>query len=411
MVRCKSDYSRNGWTGKAVSAGVIALLSVCMLSTAALAFEFDAKGTTVNLGGFIKLSGVYDLDGNVNDSIPNGLGDEVNAYGVPLDGTAYAEENRFSLSARESRLYVKTKTPTDAGAITTHIEGDFNCDDNYSSDTWSSSRQFRLRHAYGTWKSGNNSILVGQTWTTFMDFAAAVPTMDFAGDPGQPFIRQPQVRLTHDFSKGHYISLAAENSDRGFTKGGTLFQNIEENHTETMPDFILKYFWGVKNFHLSPKVLARRFELDGQSTLAWAASLTSHLGFGNGHRFLVGLTYGDGIGRYAGLGLNGGAGLSDEGDAETVEYMSINTGVVFALMDNIHWTLGCGYSENSDDAYEEGVLSGGANKNAFAWHTMVAWKIKPTIEVAMGYTEMEQEVMDGREGDMQKVQSYVKFSF
>ena len=31
-----------------------------------------------------------------------------------------------------------------------------------------------------------------------MDFAGAVPVMDLAGDPGQPFVRQPQVRLTHN---------------------------------------------------------------------------------------------------------------------------------------------------------------------------------------------------------------------
>jgi hypothetical protein len=186
---------------------------------------------------------------------------------------------------------------------------------------------------------------------------------------------------------------------------------MEADSTETMPDFVLKYFWGVKNFHLSPKVLVRRFELDDESTMGWAASLTSHLGFGKGHKIYLGLTYGDGIGRYAGLGLNAGAGLSEDGDVETVEYASINTGVTFALLDNLAWTLGCGYSENNEDAYDDGVLTGIANKNAFAWHTMVAWKVKPSIELALGYTDMQQEVMDGREGDMQKVQSYVKFSF
>ena len=411
MIRNKAVFNKKKLPLKALSNAAATLLCLGMLSTAALAVEFEVKGTTVDLGGYIKLNGIYDLDGTVNDSIPNGMGDEVNAYGVALDGTTYADETRFSLTARESRLFIKTKTSTDVGTITTHLEGDYNYDTDYSTDTWSNSRQFRLRHAYGAWKSGSNSILVGQTWTTFMDFAAAVPTMDLAGDPGQPFVRQPQIRLTHDFSQGHYISLSAENPDRGFTKGGTLFQNIEAVHTETMPDFVLKYFWGIENFHLSPKVLVRRFELDGQSTMAWAASLTSHLGFGKGHKIYLGCTYGEGVGRYAALGLNAGAGLSDEGDAEAVGFMSVNTGVTFALLDNVAWTTGCGYSENDEDDYENGVLSGSANKNAFAWHTMVAWNVKPSIELALGYTAMQQEVMDGREGDMQKIQSYVKFSF
>ncbi len=393
------------------AAYLIFMLILSIAPGPAHAVEFDVKGTKVTLGGYIKVYALYDLDGNVNDSIPNGMGDEVNAYGVPLDGTAHAEEDRFAITARESRLFMKTETKTDYGILSTCLEGDYNSDTDYSSDTWSNSRQFRLRHAYGSLTMGDNSILIGQSWTTFMDFAGAVPVMDLAGDPGQPFVRQPQIRFTHNFAKGHFIAVSAENPDSGFTRGGTLFQHPAADTTETMPDIIVKYFWGTKNFHLSPKVLVRRFEMDDESTMAWAGSLTSHLGFGNGHNIYLGLTYGDGIGRYAGLGLNSGAGINDDGDIDTIEYKSINAGVTFALSDTLKWTLGCGYSENDEDAYTSGVLSAGANKNAFAWHTMLAWQFSPSIECAVGFTGMEQEVMDGREGDMMKIQSYIKYNF
>jgi len=411
MNRLRTRFSRMITVKRAAFAAATLFLS-CLAAGSADAVEFDVKGTKVTLGGYIKLYAMYDIDGNANDSIPNGLGDEVNAYGVPLDGTAHADENRFSMTARESRLWLKTETATDYGILSTVLEGDYNSDMDYSTDTWSSSRQFRLRHAFGALKFRANSILAGQTWTTFMDFAGAVPVMDLAGDPGQPFVRQPQVRLTHDFSKGHFIALAAENPDRGFTRGGTLFKNMESDHTETMPDFIVKYFWSAgPNFHLSPKVLIRRFELDDKSATAYALNLTSHIGFGKGHKIYAGLTYGDGIGRYAGLGLNAGAGISDDGDVETIKYASINAGVTIALGPELAWTTGFGYSENDDDAYEEGVLTGIANKNAFAWHTMLAWQATPAIECALGFTAMEQEVMDGTEGDMMKVQSYVKYTF
>ena len=397
--------------GKKNFVGLVMCLSFCVATGTASAVEFDVKGTTVTLGGYIKAMALYDIDGNVDGSIPNGMGDEINAYGVPLDGTANADEDRFSMTARESRLFLKTRTNTNLGSLLTYLEGDYNCDNNYSSDTWSNSRQFRLRHAYGELTSGNNALLAGQTWTTFMDFAGAVPVMDLAGDPGQPFVRQPQVRLTHTFGKGHFIALALENPDRGFTRGGTLFKNMESAATDKMPDVVVKYFWGNSRFHLSPKVLVRRFELDEKSTAAWAGSLTGHVSFGQGHRFAVGLTYGDGIGRYAGLGLNGGAGISDAGEIETVTFKSVNAGVTFALPKDLAWTLGFGYSENDEDAYTEGVLTGLANKNGLGWHTMLVWKATDTIECALGFTAMEQEVMDGREGDMMKVQSYVKYTF
>ena len=180
-----------------------------------------------------------------------------------------------------------------------------------------------------------------------------------------------------------------------------------------MPDFILKYFWSNKNLHISPKLLVRSFELDNQNALGWGASLSGHIGFGNGHKIYAGLLYGDGIGRYGGLGINTGAGLTATGQIETVKFKSYNTGVTFAIKDNLAWTLGCGYSENDEDAYtsSEAVLSGNANKEAFSWHTNLKWKITPTVVYAVGFIGMSQELMDGREGDMSRVQSYIKYSF
>lgn len=408
----KTDHQTAGMFSKNPAKYFLVILALFLAAGTASAVEFDVKGTKVKLGGYIKMATNYDIDGTVNDSIPNGLGDLVNAYGVALDGEVpYDTENRFAMTARESRFFMKSESQTDLGFLSTCLEGDYNSDNDYSSDTWSNSRQFRLRHAYGVLKGQDFDVLVGQTWSTFMDLAGAVPVMDLAGDPGQPFVRQPQIRITYNFDKGHYIAVSAENPDRGFTRGGTLFKHAVTNTTETIPDVMVKYFWANKWFHLSPKAMVRRFEMDNKSTMAWAGSLTSHVSFGEGHRYTLGLTYGDGIGRYAGLGLNSGAGINDAGDIETIKFWSVNTGVNFKVTDTVNWILGGGYSENDEDAYTSGVLTGRANKNAFAWHTMMVWKATSSIECALGFTQMEQEVMDGREGDMMKVQSYVKYSF
>ncbi|MBA2882924.1 hypothetical protein HNR65_003280 [Desulfosalsimonas propionicica] len=380
----------------------------------ASAFSLEVKNTQVTLGGYAKLLGNYDINGTLNNNRDHPTdGDIINAYDTPLDGTYYADKEDFSMTARESRLYLKTVTPSDIGQITAYVEGDFNGDVG-GSGTWSNSRAFRLRHAYGKATFGNNSILAGQCWTTFMDFAAAVPVMDLSGDPGQPFVRQPQVRFTHSFDKGHYLALAIENPDRGLTANGNgpLIAN-PGNSNETLPDVIVKYFWSIKNFHLSPKLLIRRFELNDESTVAYGASLTSHIEFGKGHKIYLGLTYGDGVGRYGGLGLNGGAGLTASGEIETVEFSSINAGVTINLRHDLAWTVGCGFSKNDDKAYtgSDAVLTANANKEAFGWHTNLKWKITPTIEYAAGVIGMSQEVMDGRDGDMYRVQNYIKYTF
>jgi len=39
------------------------------------------------------------------------------------------------------------------------------------------------------------------------------------------------------------------------------------------------------------------------------------------------------------------------------------------------------------------------------------WKITPAFEWAIGAAKYEREVMDGREGDMIRYQSYFKYDF
>ena len=59
-------------------------------------------------------------------------------------------------------------------------------------DFFGQSNAFRLRHAYGE----VGSLLVGQTWTTFTDVAAAPATLDFEGSVSSVNRRQAQARWT-----------------------------------------------------------------------------------------------------------------------------------------------------------------------------------------------------------------------
>ncbi len=415
MQRFNTSFSKNCCSLRKYLASPALILLCCLTANPASAFELDVKDTKVTLGGYLKTMINYDIDGTLNNNANHPTdGDIINAYDVPLDGTKYADKDDYSMTARESRAFLRTKTDSDIGTISTRFEADFNGDTG-GSGTWSNSRTLRLRLAYGTIDLGKSLILVGQDWSTFMDFAAAVPVMDLSGDPGQPFLRQPMVRYQYNFEPGHYLSIAAENPDSGLkaNSNGQLFINNFNTDNNTLPDVIVKYFWANKNFSISPKVLLRKLELDGDSTLGWGASLTSSVSFGDGHKIYLGLTYGDGIGRYAGLGLNAGAGLTDSGDIETVKLASINGGVTFHLRDDLNWTTGCGYSENDDDAYKgnDAVLSGNANKNAFSAHTTLMWDITPSVQYAVGMSWYKQEVMDGRDGEMYRVQNYLKFSF
>jgi hypothetical protein len=396
---------------------IILLAALVLAASPAAAANFDANGTKVTLGGYLKLMMIYDIDGTVETG--PFVGDLAGGYDPPLDGSAMEDTEDFRMIARESRLFVKTKSESEKGVLQTHFEGDFFGGSTNATATWSNSHALRLRHAYGSLTKGSHVILAGQSWSTFMDLAAGVPDMDIAGDPGFTFVRQGQIRYQYNLRPGHYIAAAIENPDRGLTAAGPVafFTNAGDS-TEKLPDFVLKYFYANKMLTLSPRVIVRQFDLtdtatdESASAMAWGASLSSSVKAGP-VRFCATFMYGDGLGRYGGLGNIAGAGLTADNEVGTVQFMAINGGLTVTLTNALNWTIGAGWAENDDEAYTgaDAVLTGNATKTAMGYHTNIKWKITPAFEWAIGVAKYEREVMDGREGDMIRCQSYFKYDF
>ena len=400
-----------------ITVPLLLVISMLVVSPAA-AIDFDVKGTTVTVGGYLKLMAIYDTDGRVDTGPFDG--DLIGGYDPVLDGNAEAEKNDFRMTARESRLFVKTKSNVDGFVIKTHFEGDFYGGSDVDSETWSSSNSYRLRHAYGSFAKDSHEITAGQTWSTFMDLAAGVPDMDLAGDPGFTFVRQAQLRYQYNLRPGHYIAAAIENPDAGLRVPPWFVNNTPATVTseETMPDVVVKYFYATKTFTVSPRVIFRQFDLTdttlnkGGSASAWGAALSGSFKIGPA-RLVATVMKGDGLGRYGGLGNFAGAGLTATGKIETVEFTSVNGGVTFSLSDAVKWSVGAGWAENDDEAFTgtDAILTGAATKTAKGYHTNVKWAITPSLEWAIGVGRYEREVMNGTEGDQTRYQSYFKFDF
>ncbi|GAB6143579.1 DcaP family trimeric outer membrane transporter [Desulfocicer niacini] len=380
---------------------VLLLTALVFTVSSSLAFTFDVKDTSVNIGGYAKFLMMYDIDGTG--------GDMLTMYSIPLDDASLGDTNDFRMTARESRLFVKTKTNSEMGLLQTHVEGDFHGDG--GTETWSNSRTFRMRHAYGKITRGKHTFLAGQTWSTFMDLAAMTPRLDLVSDPGASFIRQAMLQYQYEFAQGNNLTLAIENPDRGATYGGTLV-NIGTSE-EKMPDFIAKYWYSGSWGHISPKALIRMFDIDGETAMGWGVSLTGHLNIGKGHRLYAGALYGDGIGRYGGVGVISGAGLTINNEIETIKFWGAYTGATFSLSDTVKWTIGVGYSENDEDDYtaSNAVLTGNAHKEGMTLQSNIKWSPYKDWELALGFVNADREVMDGREGEQTRIQSYIKYTF
>ena len=189
------------------------------------------------MSGYAQLDVMYDIRGR-NPNV-EGVDFAAQAAVVPINNgyESKQKQNQLYLTARTSRLGVSTNTETSLANIGVKIEGDFNAGNLLGSQTFTNSVLFRLRHAYGTLSGQYGTLLVGQSWSTFLDLPSYAETVDFNGSGDISLIRQPQARYTFPLPKRFVVALAAENSpgtdQTGITDAGRPTQRLQ-----SIPDLI-----------------------------------------------------------------------------------------------------------------------------------------------------------------------------
>jgi len=161
---------------------------------------------TITFGGYIKLDTRY-VDGNINSITKD--------YWVGAGNVG--DISQFSFRATESRFNTKYVH----GDVTGFIEMDFH--GGGGNEIVSNSSNPRIRHAFIKYKN----ILVGQTWSTFVNTSALAEAADFGGTlNASAFIRQGQIRYTH----GNFqVAIENPESDKG------------DPSQDSIPDVIAKY--------------------------------------------------------------------------------------------------------------------------------------------------------------------------
>lgn len=209
-------------------------------------FKIPGTDSTIKFYGYVQLDATVDFNGRTPD-IENFDWATV-LPGVPAKGTADAKKNPATyLTARTSRFGLQTNTPSSYGNVGVRLEGDFDAPNGFQSENYTNSVTFRLRQAYGT--MGN--LLIGQTWSTFLDLGATPDTVDFDGPGSLALVRNPMIRYTIPVSEGMSLALAVENT-RGQQYGpDTRFQMIPDLHA----NLTYNAPWG----HLSVRAVGQDF--------------------------------------------------------------------------------------------------------------------------------------------------------
>lgn len=233
--------------------------------------------TSVKVGGFAKFDFIQDFN-----SI--GSTDDFDTSTIPTSGP---QKGNTRLHARQTRLNLDVRHPSELGDVQVFAEGDF----------FGTGNAFRLRHAYG--KLG--PVVAGQTWSTFMDETVMPDLVDFESPTGALLTRRAILRWTQPFAaiEGLEYSLAVEDPSPAFTSTAGTFENA-------LPDFIGRLRFQRESVHVQLAGFATKASFDptvgaDSEATAWGVSLSGSLKVFESDKIMGQVSYGDGIERFRGF--------------------------------------------------------------------------------------------------------------
>ncbi|SHO59496.1 hypothetical protein A8938_0132 [Algoriphagus zhangzhouensis] len=145
----------------------------------------------MKIGGYLKADLLYDFDGTTDKS-------QFLMSTIPVEGQdAYGNEGYVYFLAKETRVNIDIRRFSDNKIpLKLFVEGDF----------FSTTNQFRLRHAYIT----AGDFIIGQTWTTLSFLESMAFMIDFAAGDALFGGRSVQIRYQKQVSEKVKIAAGLE---------------------------------------------------------------------------------------------------------------------------------------------------------------------------------------------------------
>ncbi len=356
---------------------------------------------------------------------------------LPLNGTADGRrKNRDYLTGRTSRLGVEAATPTRYGVLGVKIEGDFNNEprtgntaqygtpENVFTQQQTSSYGFRVRHLYGVF----GGLLVGQTWSTFMDVDNYPETVDYNGPTGATFIRQPLIRYTYPTRSSGSFTVALENSSsyvldsRADVAGDPNpdYGLPMPTSLSRAPDVVVRWDKGFEWGALSARAVTQELRFDDG-----AGTKASARGFGGaasasfkvrGTDWLaMQVTGGDGIGRYLNY-IEGAIYDAAAGEVRTERAIGVIAGYQLKPADWVRVNFVYGATRSFDGDYADvaratGLDSGrfGVNRSVQQFHLGPIFTPVKGVDLGMEGIWAERKTLAGEKGEDLRLDFSVKY--
>jgi DcaP outer membrane protein len=295
----------NGWIrGRAANCGRGLRWSLCavalVLTTAAQADAQSGQQATTEPKPSVEIYGFAMLDiGHDFKQIDPSWFDTMRVTKLPSVEDQFGHDNSTFAGVRQSRLGVRSSTPTTLGELKTTFEFEL-----FGTGVDAGQTTFRLRHAYGELgKFG-----AGQYWSPFMDPDVFPNSLEYWGPTGMVFFRNVQVRwmpLQGDRSLTLALERPGASGDQGVYADRVELQNIRARFP--LPDFSGAYKYsknwgyvraaGMLRLIKWDDVLNDQFDLSGDAT-GWGVNLSSNLKPTKNDTIRLQFVFGEGIQNY-----------------------------------------------------------------------------------------------------------------
>ncbi len=253
-------------------------------------FRLPGTDWILRVGGYAKTDAIF-------DSRPAGDPDLFVTSSIPTGDPPDGEGQSFNMHVRQTRFSLELRRPSSLGGwLRAYFEGDL-----YGPG---GATQPNLRHAYV--QAAN--LLVGRTFSAFIDVDALPDGVDFEGPGSGLFAFTPQVRYTRPFGARWSVAFAAEAPEAQLTLPGGA------TAAERFPDVVVRPRYEAPWGHVQVAAIARGLSVnDGQDgrdgVIGYGATATTVVSVGPRDNLFAGVMGGRGIARYVldlgGLGLDG----------------------------------------------------------------------------------------------------------
>lgn len=325
-------------------------------------------------------------------------------YEAPLDGSG--KNGQFNSHLRETRLWIKSRTPTRFGILRALVETDFA--GTPGNEILTNSHQIRLRHAYFQL----DGLTVGQTWSAFQ----LNETADVIVDPTiMGFIRQPQIRWSSD---GGWLSydVSVENPETTLTDPwGRQVLPSDDRWPDLVGRIRHQADWGsatmalmLRDIRQDKTTLSNGLQLDNtDSKLSWSTSGSALIKTWNKDDIRLGYVYGSGLGRYVAANTFSDATINTRGEID----LQTSWGAYAAYRHwwSPEWRSTVLYSMAATDNNPR--TPGTANKRVGSWQANLFWMPIEDALFGLEYMRYRRDLENGSQGGFDMIYFRALYNF